>query len=145
MRSFLFSITPLALALGVVGAATAAFAAQDEPFTVGDITAVCTGVGSSKDNPEWASYPVKLVLANVAGENLANAHFTVTRGGQEVLKTHCGAPWLLLKGPAGQYTATAMVAEAGRTTKSASFNLGAGPQREVTLMFPSAPQQAASR
>ncbi len=53
MRSFLFSVTPLVVALGVVGAATAAFAVQDQPFTVGDVTAVCTGVGSSKDNPEY--------------------------------------------------------------------------------------------
>ncbi len=145
MRSFLFSVAPLAVALGVVGAATAAFAAMDEPFTVGDVTAVCTGVGSAKDNPEWANYPVKLVLANGAGENLANAHFTVTRDGKEVLKTHCGAPWLLLKGPAGNYAATAMVAESGPATRSASFNLGAGAQKEVTLMFPAAGQQAAAQ
>ena len=143
MRSFLFSVAPLAVALGVVGAATAALAAMDEPFTVGDVTAVCTGVGSSKDNPAWAEYPVKLVLANNAGENLANAHFTVTRDGKEVLKTHCGAPWLLLKGPAGNYAATAMVAETGGTTRSASFDLASGPQKEVTLMFPTAQQASA--
>lgn len=144
MRSILFSVAPLAIALGLVGAATAAVAAMDEPFTVGDVTAVCTGVGSSKDNPEWAGYPVKLVLANTEGANLANAHFTITRDGKEVLKTHCGAPWLLLKGPAGAYAATAMAAETGGTTKSASFNLGTGPQREVTLIFPAA-QQAPTR
>jgi len=138
MRSFLFSVTPLVVALGVVGAATAAFAVQDQPFTVGDVTAVCTGVGSSKDNPQWSSYPVKLVLANTAGENLAAAHFTITRNGQDVLKTHCDAPWLLLKGPAGAYTATAMVGEVGRQAKSASFNAASGPQKEVTLMFPAA-------
>ena len=92
MRSFLLSVTPLVVALGVVGAATAAFAVQDTPFTSNGVTAVCTGVGSAKDNPEWASYPVKIVLANNAGENLAAAHFRVSHNGQTVLETDCDAP-----------------------------------------------------
>lgn len=139
MRSFLFSVTPLAVAIGLVGAATAAFAVQDQPFTQNGVTAVCTGVGSSKDNPEWASYPVKIVLANDAGENLADARFRVTRGGQTVLETGCDAPWLLIKGPAGNYSATATVGEGSKTT---SFTMAAGPQKELTLMFPGGRQQA---
>lgn len=141
MRSFLLSITPLAVAIGLTAIATAAFAAQDTPFTANGVTAVCTGVGSAKDNPEWASYPVKIVLANRAGENLAAAHYTVSRGGQTVLETHCDAPWLLVKAPAGQYTATAMTAEGGRSN-AVSFAGGAGAQKELTLMFP-VRQQAA--
>ena len=135
MRSFLFSLTPLLVAIGLVGAATAAFAVQDQPFTAGGVTAVCTGVGSAKENPEWASYPVKLVLANRAGENLAAAHFTVSRNGQTVLETDCDAPWLLLKGPEGRYSASASTAEGGRSG-SVSFTAANGPQRELTLMFP---------
>ena len=135
MRSFLLTITPLAIALGLVGIATAALGAQDTPFTAGGVTAVCTGVGSAKDNPEWASYPVKIVLANTAGEDLAAAHFIVAKGGQTVLETDCDAPWLLLKAPAGQYTATATVA--GLASKATSFaTSGSGPQKELTLMFP---------
>jgi hypothetical protein len=142
MRSFLFSLTPLAVAIGVVGIATAAFAVQDQPFTAGGITAVCTGVGSAKDNPEWARYPVKIVLANSAGENLAAAHYTVTRNGQTVLETDCDAPWLLLKAPAGEYSAVASTAEGGRTNV-ASFTANSGPQKELTLMF--AGRQRATR
>src|SRR5437870_4033869 len=81
MRSFLLSITPLVVALAAMGIATAAYAAQDTPFTSNGVTAVCTGVGSAKDNPEWSSYPIKLVLANSAGENLADAHFSISRNG----------------------------------------------------------------
>lgn len=140
MRSFLLSITPLAVALGVVGAATAAFAVQDTPFTQNGITAVCTGVGSAKDNPEWGAYPVKIVLANEAGENLAAAHFRVTRDGQTVLETDCDAPWLLIKAPPGSYTATATVDEG---TKSTNFSgSSAGSQKELTLIFPGGRQQA---
>ncbi len=135
MRSFLLSIAPLALAVGLACAATAAFAAQDTPFTVNGVTAVCTGVGSAKDNPEWSSYPVKLVLANSAGENLAAAHFTVSSAGRTVLETDCDAPWLLLRAPAGRYTASASVAGVG-ASRSASFSTsGSGPQKELTLMF----------
>jgi hypothetical protein len=140
MRSFLLSITPLAVALGAVGLATAAFAVQDTPFTANGVTAVCTGVGSAKDNPEWASYPVKIVLANGAGENLAAAHFRVTRNGATVLESDCDAPWLLLKAPAGRYTATATVGEGTRSTTFTTAS--SGPQKELTLMFPGGRQQA---
>jgi hypothetical protein len=135
MRSFLFSITPLAIAIGLAAAATAAFAAQDVPFSANGVTAVCTGVGSAKDNPEWPSYPVKIVLANAAGQNLAAAHFTVASGGRTLLETDCDAPWLLLKAPAGQYTATAAID--GRPSRSASFSTGGGgPQKTLTISFP---------
>ena len=134
MRSFLLSVVPLAIAIGLTCAATAAFAAQDTPFTMGNVTAVCTGVGSAKDNPEWKSYSVKIVLANSAGEDLAAAHFKVTGGGKTVLETDCDAPWLLLKLPAGSYTASATAGN--RLSRSTSFSTsGNGPQKELTITF----------
>jgi hypothetical protein len=143
MRSFLLSITPLAVAIGLVGIATAAFAAQDTPFTANGMTAVCTGVGSAKDNPDWKGYPVKIVLANSAGENLASAHYTITSGGKTVLETDCDAPWLLLKAPAGNYSASATIVGGSGPSRSASFMGGAGPQKEVTLMFGGGQNRAA--
>jgi hypothetical protein len=145
MRSFLLSITPLVVAIGLVGAATAAFAAQDTPFTANGVTAVCTGVGSAKDNPDWKGYPVKIVLANSAGENLASAHYTVTSGGKTVLETDCDAPWLLLKAPAGSYSASATIMGGSGTSRSASFMGGAGPQKEVTLMFGAGQNRASAQ
>jgi len=140
MRSFLLSITPLAVIIGLATAATAAFAAQDSPFTANGVTAVCTGVGSAKDNPEWSSYPVKIVLANSAGENLAAAHDTVTRAGKTLLETDCDAPWLLLKAPAGDYTASATI---GGASHSTSFSTsGNTPRKELTLMFGGADRRA---
>jgi hypothetical protein len=145
MRSFLLSITPLAVAIGLVGAATAAFAAQDTPFTVNGLTAVCTGVGSAKDNPAWKDYPVKIVLANSAGENLAAAHYTVTREGKTVLETDCDAPWLLLKAPGGSYTASAVILGGSGASRSARFTGGGGPQKELTLMFGGGQQRASAQ
>jgi hypothetical protein len=128
MRSFLLSIAPLAIAIGLTCAATAAFGAQDTPFTVGGVT--------------WKSYPVKIVLANSAGENLAAAHFTVAMAGKTVLETDCDAPWLLLKAPAGSYTATATIG--GRASRSTSFSTsGSGPQKELTITFAGGQQRAA--
>jgi hypothetical protein len=143
MRSFLLSITPLAVAIGLVAAATAAFAAQDTPFTANGVTAVCTGVGSAKDNPAWPSYPVKIVLANNAGENLASAHYTVTRAGKTLLETDCDAPWLLLKAPAGNYAVSAAI---GGVRHSISFSTaGSGPQKELTLVFAAGDRRAAAQ
>ena len=136
MRSFMLSLAPLAVAISLVGAATAAHAAQDTPFTMGGVTAVCTGVGSAKDNPDWKGYPIKLVLANSAGENLASAHFTISSGGKTVLETDCDAPWLLLKAPAGKYSASASIVGGSGVSRSTAFSTsGSGPQRELTIMF----------
>ena len=143
MRSFLLSITPLAVAIGLTAIATAAFAAQDTPFTANGVTAVCTSVGSAKDNPAWPSYPVKIVLANNAGENLASAHYTVTSAGKTLLETDCDAPWLLLKAPAGNYAASATI---GGASHSINFSTsGSGPQKELTLMFASGDRRASAQ
>jgi len=144
MRSFLLSIAPLAVAIGLVGVATAAFADQDTPFTANGITAVCTGVGSAKDNPDWKSYPVRIVLANSAGENLASAHYTVAKAGKTVLETDCDAPWLLLKAPAGRYTASAVIVGGSGVSRSVAFTTtGSGPQKDLTITFTGGHQQAA--
>ena len=70
---------------------------QDTPTTINGVEAVCTGVGSAKDDPRWSAYPVKIVLATTGGANLANAHVSLTKGGQEVAGLDCDAPWILFK------------------------------------------------
>ena len=76
---------------------------------IGGVETVCTGVGSAKDNPAWSAYPVKLVFANPAGENLAQVHVAVMQGARPVVETDCDAPWLLMKLPAGSYNVAATV------------------------------------
>ena len=92
-------ISKIAILVSLAGGAILswpALAVQDQPMTFGGIEAVCTGVGSAKDNPAWGAYPVKLVFANRAGENLAAVHVALKQGGKMVLETDCDAPWLLL-------------------------------------------------
>ena len=137
MRISTFSIV-VAVSLGgaLAWPATQAFAVQDTPFTVGGVEAVCTGVGSAKDDPRWASYPVKLVFANPAGEFVAAVHVTVQKGGATVLETDCDAPWLLVKAPAGDYSVTAMINDASHAHANASFSTGGLPQKTVNVTFP---------
>src|SRR5215831_399461 len=82
-------------AISVVAAlsATRALAVQDMPTTIDGIPTVCTGVGSSKDDPRWKDYPVKIVLATTGGADLANAHVSLSKDGKEVAGLDCDAPW----------------------------------------------------
>ncbi len=82
-------------------------AVQDTPTNINGVEAVCTGVGSAKDDPRWAAYPVKIVLATTDGANLANAHVSLAKNGKEVAGLDCDAPWILFKPLPGSYTATA--------------------------------------
>lgn len=120
--------------------AAPALAVQDTPTTINGVETVCTGVGSAKDDPRWAGYPVKLVIANTSGQNLAAMQITLTQGGKPVVQTSCDAPWVLFKLPPGQYKASASSATAG--TQSADFKTsGSGAQQEITIMFNTPPNQ----
>lgn len=120
-----------------------AFAAQDTPITANGAEAVCTGVGSAKDDPRWSAYPVKIVLATSNGANLANAQVTLTKSGQTVMQFECDAPWILFRA-AGSYSVTATLAGSAQPARSVNFtSSGHGPQKELTLTFP-APAARAS-
>jgi hypothetical protein len=144
MRFYTVSAVPFAIALALVGAATVARAAQDTPMTANGVTVVCTGVGSAKDNPDWKNYPVKLVLANNAGENLAAAHVSLSQNGKVLVETDCDAPWILFRGPAGSYTATATLVGGSSASRSTPVTMGSRGQKEITLTF-AARQQASAQ
>ncbi|MBA2588603.1 MAG: hypothetical protein H0U98_08270 [Alphaproteobacteria bacterium] len=138
MRFFLMAATASLFTLStVMMMAQEAQAVQDTPVTINGVEAVCTGVGSAKDDPRWSAYPVKVVLATVGGANLANAHITLTNGRQEVAGLDCDAPWILFKAPPGAYTVTAtLIGGSGRSSSAKFGTTGSGRQKEVTIMFP---------
>ena len=116
-------------------------AVQDQPVVIGGIETVCTGVGSAKDNPAWSAYPVKLVFANSAGEDLAQVHVAVMQAGKPVVETDCDAPWVLMKLPAGSYNVSAtMPGNSGTRMGTASFATKGGAQQTVTVMLPQSSQ-----
>jgi hypothetical protein len=112
-------------------------AVQDQPVMIGGVETVCTGVGSAKDNPAWSAYPVKLVFANSAGEDLAQIHVAVLQAGKAVVETDCDAPWVLMKLPAGSYNVSAST---GARMGKASFSTKGGAQQTVTVMLPQSGQ-----
>ena len=135
------STISVVLAVAAAGAlawpVTQAFAMQDQPVTIGGVESVCTGVGSAKDNPAWAGYPIKLVFANPKGEDLADVHVSIMQGGKSLVETECDAPWVLMKLPAGSYNVSASVpGNAGARMGKASFSTKGGPQQTVTVMLP---------
>ena len=135
MRLFVMTAVAAFSTLTTVMLTSQALAVQDTPTTINGVEAVCTGVGSAKDDPRWSAYPIKIVLATTSGANLANAHVSLTKGGQEVAGLDCDAPWILFKPPAGSYTATATLIG---TTNSAHSNFstsGGGAQKEITITF----------
>jgi hypothetical protein len=135
MRVFLMTTVVVGFALSTVMLGQA-LAVQDTPATMNGVETVCTGVGSAKDDPRWSAYPVKIVLATPGGANLANAHISVTKGGKELAGLDCDAPWILVKAPAGSYTATASMIGGSGQSHSANFTTsGSGAQKEITITF----------
>src|SRR3954465_5815749 len=134
MRFFLMAATASLFTVSTVMMAQQALAVQDTPVTINGVEAVCTGVGSAKDDPRWAAYPIKIVLATTGGANLANAHVTLNKGRQEVAGLDCDAPWILFKAPPGAYTATATLIGGSGRSNSASFTSGTA-QKEITITF----------
>ena len=136
MRFFLMAATAGLFTVSTVMMAQQALAVQDTPITINGIEAVCTGVGSAKDDPRWGAYPIKIVLATTGGANLANAHVTLNKGGKEVAGLDCDAPWILFRAPPGAYSATATLIGGSGRSSSTSFTSGTA-QKEVTITFAS--------
>jgi hypothetical protein len=143
MRLFLMTATAALFTASTVMMMGSALAVQDTPATINGVETVCTGVGSAKDDPRWAEYPVKIVLATAGGANLANAHITLTKGRQTVVETDCDAPWILFKAPPGAYTATATLIGGSGQSHSANFGTtGSGRQKTITITFSRPPAAA---
>jgi hypothetical protein len=140
-----FAMTAAAAFFPITMLAGQALAVQDTPTTINGVETVCTGVGSSKDDPRWAAYPVKIVLATSDGANLANAHVSLSQGGKDVVGLDCDAPWILFRPSAGSYTATATLKVGGGTTSQNFTTDGTGPQKEITLTFARPSNTAASQ
>ncbi len=110
--------------------------AMDTPVSFGGVQAVCTGVGSAKDDPQWASYPIRIEFSNGGAQYLSGAHVTLTTGGKPVADLNCAGPWVLVKGAPGAYRVTASINGSQAKPVTAPFDLGSGAQKRVVLRFP---------
>lgn len=111
---------------------------QDKAVTMGSITALCTGTGSSKDTVDWQSYPVRVEFSNAAAQFLSGMKVKLSDGSNTVAQFTCWAPWVLFKAPAGgNYKLTASLAgRADSPVKSATFAVPSTGQKRVVIAFP---------
>jgi hypothetical protein len=125
-----------ALAMGWAGFAQAqeASAPIDGAARVAGVPVACAGVGeSSRDNPRWEGYPVKLTFARKDGAFLGNeiVHVSDVRG--QRLDVHCHAPMVLMGLPPGHYNATAEVP--GGEARHISFTVPREGHRSIVLHY----------
>jgi hypothetical protein len=130
----MFPTAAIMLAQAMTAPNLPASMAMDTPVAFGSVQAVCTGVGSAKDDPQWASYPIRIEFSNGGAQFLSGAHVTLTGAGSADL--NCDGPWVLVKGPAGKYRVTATITGAQAKPASATFAMGTGAQKRVELRFP---------
>lgn len=123
--------------------------APDIPTKIGDKEAVCTGVGlEARQNPAWASYPVKIEVAGRGGQYLGDVTLTLSRESHELATVHCDGPWILFRTLPGRYQVEAHTE--GQSAKSIVLVPASG-QARIILRFPElggevgpAPAKAAS-
>ncbi len=111
--------------------------ALDGEQTIGGVGFACTGIGQEKDDPRWASYPIRLEFSNTAGDLLANVAVRLsTRSGQLIGDVQCEGPWILLRPPPGTYKADAWMPHLDFPHRTAIFSPPAHGLKIVELRFP---------
>lgn len=106
----------------------------DAPTKIGDMEAVCTGVGlGARENPAWKAYPLKIEVAGRGGQYLGDIRATVSRDGKAIAAMTCDGPWILLKAAPGAYRVD--ITTEGQTTWSNAFVPSSG-QGHIIIRFP---------
>lgn len=113
----------------------------DQETTIGGVGVACTGIGQTKDDPKWLSYPVRVEFAGPGGEYLADEVLHVVDShGQVLVDVGCEGPWVLLKLTPGQrYTLSARVKGSGAGTKDTTITVPTHGQGRFVLTFPDTP------
>lgn len=107
----------------------------DTPMRMRAIEAVCTGIGAeARNDPRWATYPLRIEVVGAAGEFLGAAQVTVMSGDEALASVNCNGPWVLFRLPQGAYN---VMAEIAGTTRTGRVNVGSAGQARVILRFPS--------
>lgn len=110
----------------------------DEEKTYQGISYACTGVGESKEDPKWNSYPLKLMFTAGTRAYVSEVDVTIRdSAGSTVLQVNCDAPWLLARLKPGTYSVNAKAD--GGSTKSASVSVPASGQNSLAIRFPEVP------
>jgi hypothetical protein len=125
--------------LVLLGATTAAVAdsmPMDKPVQMNGLETVCTGVGETKDDPQWLSYPIRIEFSNGGAQYLSGATVKISEGANTVASLDCAGAWVLLKGAPGNYRVDASIDGSSARPVTAPFHMGAGGQKRIVLRFP---------
>jgi hypothetical protein len=126
----------LAAALALPSAASASSLPMDTPVRMGNVEAVCTGIGEGKNDPRWHTYPIRVEFADSAAHYLAGAHVGISDvSGAEMAAFDCSGAWVLLNLPKGLYTVNAKLAAILAAPASARFQPPQTGQTRVVLRF----------
>ena len=112
--------------------------AQSDPILQANgIKYACAGIGSaSRNDPRWATFPVKLVFAAADGSVLGDPAVTVADAtGKPVFQAQCDGPWVLIDLPAGSYKVHS-TGQKGQYSKDFTISVKAGAQTSKTIRLP---------
>jgi hypothetical protein len=109
----------------------------DRTTVIQGVEAACTGLGKAeRDNPAWDSFPVRVEFADTRSQYLTDVEVRVaTAKGKPVVRLSCGAPWVLLKLPPGDYRVSGRL-QAGGPERRATFRAPRTGLARVALTFP---------
>ena len=111
---------------------------MDTPVPINGVEVVCTGIGSGKDDPRWAEYPVRVEFSNGAAQYLAGVHLTLSSRQGQIASVDCDGSWVLFRLSRGTYKITAeLLGQPGAQPHTATFSTsGNPPQKRVEVQFP---------
>jgi hypothetical protein len=133
MSRTLFALVGAAL----IAAPQTASAQSDPILQANGIRYACAGIGSvSRNDPRWATFPVKLVFAAADGSFLGDPAVTVSDAtGKPIFQAQCDGPWVLIDLPAGSYKVHS-TGERGQYSKDFDIAVKAGAQTSKTVRLP---------
>ena len=99
----------------------------------------CTGIGQTKLDPKWQSYPVRIEFADAQSAYLADVVATISGAdGRPMLEAGCAGPWLLFKLPPGHYRVEGRLTGSDARPQTAGFAAPSKGQTRIVLHFPGA-------
>ena len=116
---------------------------MDTPTVIGGVETVCTGIGvTQRQNPQWATYPVRVEFANAGAQHVLGAHVDLMTGaGKPLASLDCHGPLVLFRLEPGSYKVMASLFSQPGGTASATFTSPRTGQKRVVLTFNVGPNQ----
>ena len=131
------AIAALTLGAGSALAADRVAVPLDGEITVGGVGGGCTGIGQTKDDPKWLTYPVRIEFSNPRREYLADADVEVaTARGRPLVSVSCEGAWVLLRLPPGSYSVRAKLNNSKTPAATIKVRAPAHGQARAVVVFP---------